>query len=107
VLAVIAQAGSYWVNVKVFNWIVAKIPGIGWVTGSGANSLLNVAFMVWLGLAFIDLFEKDDVEVGDLGSHLAFLREAMKPNPGLRKLRRISAFFKRWAGMSATGPVGS
>ncbi len=100
VLAVIAQAGSYWVNVKAFNWIVAKFPGIGWVTGSGANSLLNVAFMVWLGYAFIDLFEKEDVEVIDLGSHLVFLQEAMKPNPGLRKLMRIRDFFKRWAHLS-------
>lgn len=97
VLAVVAQAGSYWMNVKAFNWLVAKFPGIGWVAGSGANSLLNAAFMVWLGYAFIDLFEREDVEVIDLGSHLGFLQEAMKPNPGVRKLKRIRNFFTRWA----------
>lgn len=100
VLAVIAQAGSYWVNVKAFNWLVAKFPGIGWVAGSAANSLLNGAFMVWLGYAFIDLFKRDHVEVIDLASHLEFLQDAMKPNPGLRKLKRIRGFFMRWVRMS-------
>src|SRR6266849_1760727 len=105
VLAVIAQALAYWAGCKALTWLIAKFPGIGMVTGSGANSVLNVALTVWLGYAFIDLFEREDFELIDWPVYVGVLKDAMKPGADVSKLRRVRDFFKRWstsAGRSAT-----
>ena len=105
VLAVITQAGAYWTGSKALTWIVAKIPGPGMVTGSGANSVLNGAFTVWLGYRFIDLFEREDFELIDWQVYAETLMDAKKPWGDVGKLRRVRDFFKRClpgAGRSAT-----
>lgn len=105
VLAVIVQATAYWTGSKTLTWIIAKFPGIGWVTGSATNSVLNVAFTVWLGYALIDLFEREDFELIDWPAYAGFLKDAMKPWGDVGKLRRARDFFKRClpsAGRSAT-----
>lgn len=98
VLAVISGAGLYWTGGKALTWIIARIPGIGWVTGSGANSVLNGTFTVWLGYSLIDLFEKEDFELDDWEFCIEYLKDAMKPQANKDKLKRIRAFFKRWTG---------
>lgn len=95
-LAVISGAGAYWTGCKALTWIIAKVPGIGWVTGSGANSVLNGAYTVWLGYSLIDLFEKEGFELDDWIFCIEYLKDAMKPRTNKDKLMRIRAFFKRW-----------
>lgn len=105
VLAFIAQAGAYWTGSKALTWIIAKFPGIGMVTGSGANSVLNGAFTVWLGCLLIDLFEREDFELIDWPVYVGFLKDAKKPWEDVGKLRRVRDFFKRClpgAGRSVT-----
>lgn len=98
VVAVVAGAGAYWTGSKTLTWILAKIPGIGWATGSAINSGLNGAFTLWLGYAFIDLFEKDDFDLQNWEFCIEYLKIAMKPGINKAKLMRIRAFFKRWTG---------
>lgn len=98
ILAVISGAGAYWTGSKALTWIIAKIPGIGWVTGSGINGILNGAFTVWLGYALIDLFEKNDFELGDWEFCIEYLKNAMKPQVDKGKIKRIRAFFGRLTG---------
>jgi uncharacterized protein (DUF697 family) len=97
-LGVIAGAGAYWTGSKLFTWTLAKIPGIGWVTGSGINSGLNVVFTLWLGYALIDLFEGPNPEFDDITTIIEQLTEAMKPQARSGKVNRIVGFFKRVGG---------
>ncbi len=66
-------------NGHALTWIVAKVPGIGMVTGSGANSVLNGTFTVWLGLTFIDLSERDDFELIDWSVFAESLKDSKQP----------------------------
>lgn len=102
VLAFIHQAGAYWVGSKALTWIVAKVPGIGMVTGSGANSILNGTFTVWLGLTFIDLSEREDFELIDWSVYAESLKDAKRPYADVAKLRRARDFFKRWLRIKET-----
>ncbi len=95
ILGVIAGAGAYWTGSKFFTWILAKIPGIGWVTGSGINSGLNVVFTLWLGYVLIDFFEGPTLKLDDITTIIGQLTEAMKPQLKGDKIKRIVGFFKR------------
>jgi uncharacterized protein (DUF697 family) len=107
VLGFIHQAGAYWAGSKALTWIVAKVPGIGMVTGSGANSVLNGTFTVWLGLTFIDLSEREDFELIDWAVYVDSLKDAKRPYADVAKLRRVRDFFKRWLRIKGTTkPVG-
>jgi uncharacterized protein (DUF697 family) len=83
-------------NMKSFNWVVAKFPGIGTVIGTGSNCAVNAVFTVWLGLSFIDLFEQEDIDVTDIDYDIAFVTSAMRPGMYGGLLTRIRAFFVRW-----------
>jgi len=72
------------------------------VTGSGANSVLNGTFTVWLGLTFIDLSERDDFELIDWSVFAESLKDSKQPYADVAKLRRIRVFFKRWLRIKAT-----
>jgi len=100
--AFIAQAGAYWVGSKALTWVVAKVPGIGMVTGSAANGVLNATFTVWVGLTFIDLAEREDFELIDWSVYAESLKDAKRPYADIRKLRRIRDFFKRWLRIKET-----
>lgn len=89
-------AGGYWVGCKWFTWILAKIPGVGMVTGSGINSTLNVGFTLWLAYSFIDLFEEDDIDLTDWEFMITQLKGAMKPSMSSGKVARIREFFGRF-----------
>lgn len=96
-LSVTTGVAAYWTGSKMFTWVLAKVPGIGTVTGTGINGILNGSYTLWLGLAFIDLFEKKDVDLTDVTFVTQFVSEAMKPRVGGEKVARVRAFFKRWA----------
>lgn len=96
-LSVTTGVAAYWTGSKMFTWVLAKVPGIGTVTGTGINGILNGSYTLWLGLAFIDLFEKKDVDLTDVTFVTRFVSEAMKPRVGGEKVARVRAFFKRWA----------
>lgn len=98
VFGVIAGAGAYWTGCKFFTWILAKIPVVGWVTGSGINSGLNVVFTLWMGFALIDLFEGPDLKLNDVPTIIEQLMDAMKPRTTSDKIKRIMSFFKRVGG---------
>jgi len=95
VLGVVAGAGAYWTGSKIFTWILAKIPVIGWVTGSGINATLNVLFTLWMGYAFIDWFEGPNIEFNDLSTTIKQLIDAMQPGLRSGKIQRIADFFTR------------
>jgi len=96
ILGVMAGAGAYYSGVKFFLWIVAKVPGIGMITGAGATSAINVAVTLWLAFAMVDLFERHDSV--DAEFCVDFLKQEMKPGVNLRKLKRIKDFTKRLGG---------
>ncbi len=96
ILAVVAGAGAYWANAKLVMWFISKIPGIGMVGASGVNGGINALSTLWLGFALIDLFEQRSGGV-DLEFSVDFLVKEMKLRPNGRKLRRLQAFFRRWA----------
>ena len=81
---------------------MAKVPGIGMVTGSAANGVLNATFTVWVGLTFIDLAEREDFELIDWSVYAESLKDAKRPYADIRKLRRIRDFFKRWLRIKET-----
>ncbi|MEV6598677.1 hypothetical protein AB0M36_17730 [Actinoplanes sp. NPDC051346] len=95
-LGVLGAAGGYWVGCKLFTWVLAKIPGVGMVTGSGINGMLNAGFTLWLAYSFIDLFEEDDIDLTDWEFLITQLKGAMRPSMSSGKFRRIRAFFGRF-----------
>ncbi|GHO77939.1 hypothetical protein KSD_57100 [Ktedonobacter sp. SOSP1-85] len=94
-LSVIAGAGAYWTGSKLFTWILAKIPVVGWVTGSGINAGLNGIFTLWMGYALIDLFEGPNLKIEDMATIIKQLTDAMKPHVGSSKVKRVVGFFQR------------
>jgi uncharacterized protein (DUF697 family) len=94
-LAATAGAGGYLSGCKVFAWTLAKIPGPGMVVGSTASGTLNVAFTLFMGYVFIDLFEKPNFDPLDIEYSMAYFQRCLKPYLSSAMLHRIGGFMQR------------
>jgi len=94
-VAVLTGLGAYAASVKAFLYIISKVPGIGWVAGSGVNSVANTALTLWFAFALIDLFDEDG-DVVDLEGYVTFLISEVRPRNNGKKFARAAAFIKRW-----------
>ena len=92
--AVAIGVGAYVGAVKIFNFVITKIPGIGTAAGIGVNSGVNVALTLWLAFALIDLFSQDG-EKKRLEDYAEFLIRELKPRMNTEKIKRSIAFVKR------------
>ena len=94
--AVAAGVGAYVGAVKLFNFVISKVPGIGMAAGAGVNSGVNVLLTLWLAFALIDLFSKEGKKE-KFEDYAGFLLEELKPSLNKKKIQRAIAFAKRVA----------
>lgn len=97
VVATITGILGYLAAVKGFNWVIAKIPGIGMVAGTALNGGINSIYTLVVGLRIVDLFEMNAGSLRDPAALSTYLSE-LRPKANLSMLHRIFKFFQRWLG---------
>ena len=94
-LTVLTSLGAYVGSAKVFLGVVSKIPGIGMLGASIANSLANVVLTIWLAFTLIDLFDQHK-GVQRLEDYVEFIIKALKPRTAMAKMSgRTAALIRR------------
>lgn len=84
---------TYRNGVRLFNALVHRVPGLGRVVASGANSAINVLLTVWFAFTLIDKFAGGS-QPADLPGAVA----AEVKVDAFQKVKRAGAFFRRWVG---------
>jgi uncharacterized protein (DUF697 family) len=94
-LTILTGLGAYVGSVKVFLAIVSKIPGIGMLGASAANSIANIVLTIWLAFTMIDLFDRER-GVKNLEGYTEFILGALRPKSAMTKMGgRTAALLRR------------